>query len=86
MKLLYAWIIFGYVCNNNPNMDLQCEQIYIPGVISPADCTMRFASHMARYNEEIAKNRLSLTDVEVYCLPSDPEGVDKPMKLSYPIL
>jgi hypothetical protein len=86
MNLLYAWIIFGYVCNDNPNMDLQCEQIYIPGVISRADCTFKFASHMYRYSEEIAKNRLSLTHTEVYCLPSDPEGVDKPVKLSYPIL
>jgi len=86
MNLLYAWIIFGYVCNDNPNMDLQCEQIYIPGVISRADCTMKFATHMARYNEEIAKNRLSLTQIEVYCLSSDPDSIDKPMKLSYPIL
>jgi len=86
MKLLYAFIIFGYVCNDSPVMEEQCNQVYFPGVLSRADCSVKFASYMSRYQDKIAKNSLSMTDVEVYCIPSDPDSVDKPTKLSYSIL
>ena len=73
MKLVYAMIIFGYVCNDHPNMDNQCTQVYIPGVISRADCSVKFYSYLHRYKEQIAKKGLSLTHKEVYCLSSDPD-------------
>jgi len=73
MKLVYAMIIFGYVCNDHPNMDNQCTQVYIPGVISRADCSVKFYSYLHRYKEEIAKKGLSMTHKEVYCLSSDPD-------------
>ena len=63
MKLLYAFIIFGYVCNDSPVMEEQCHQVYFPGVLSRADCSVKFASYMSRYQDKIAKNSLSMTDV-----------------------
>lgn len=73
MELVYAMVIFGYICNDNPNMDDQCTQVYIPGAISRADCSVKFGSYLHRYKEEIAKKGLSMTYKEVYCLSSDPD-------------
>ena len=72
MTLVYAMVIFGYVCSIDPIMENQCTQVYIPGVLSHADCSVKFDSYMYRYQEEIAKKGLSMTHEEVYCLSSDP--------------
>ena len=80
MELIYAFIIFGHVCNNDPIMENQCKQVYIPGAISRADCSVKFSSYLYRYEREIEKKGLYLTHKEVYCLSSSPD-VDIVQKL-----
>jgi|TARA_Y100000817_G_scaffold142517_1_gene111681 hypothetical protein len=81
-SLLSTYIIIGTVCFTNPGDVDACRQIIKKGLLSPADCSMRWQSSVYRIHEEIREKGLSLTHVEGYCIPVDP-NIDTSIKLSY---
>ena len=70
------------MCFTNPGDVDSCKQIIKKGVLSPADCSVVWQSNVYRIHREIEEKGLSLTHVEGYCIPVDPD-VDTNLKLSY---
>tara|TARA_Y100001973_G_C5106424_1_gene285385 strand:+ start:479 stop:742 length:264 start_codon:yes stop_codon:yes gene_type:complete len=81
-SLLSTYILIGTVCFTNPGDVDSCKQIIKKGVLSPADCSVVWQSNVYRIHREIEEKGLSLTHVEGYCIPVDPD-VDTNLKLSY---
>ena len=77
-----SWILFGTLCYTNPGDVDTCHQILKKGVLSPADCSVIWQSNVYRIHKEIEEKGLSLTHVEGYCIPVDPD-IDTSIKLSY---
>ena len=81
-SLLSTYILIGTVCFTNPGDVDSCKQIIKKGVLSPADCSVVWQSNVYRIHREIEEKGLSLTHVEGYCIPVNPD-VDTNLKLSY---
>tara|TARA_R100000664_G_scaffold31595_2_gene45360 strand:- start:149 stop:412 length:264 start_codon:yes stop_codon:yes gene_type:complete len=81
-SLLSTYILIGTVCFTNPGDVDSCKQIIKKGVLSPADCSVVWQSNVYRIHREIEEKGLSLTHVEGYCIPVNPD-IDTNLKLSY---
>ena len=76
------YILFGTLCYTNPGDVDTCHQILKKGLLSPADCSVVWQSHVYRISVQIEKKGLSMTYTEGQCLSTKP-GVDTTLKLSY---
>ena len=81
-SFLSTYLLIGTVCFTNPGDVDACRQIIKKGVLSPADCSVIWQSNVYRIHREIEEKGLSLTHVEGYCIPVDPD-IDTSIKLSY---
>ena len=81
-SFLSTYLLIGTVCFTNPGDVDACRQIIKKGVLSPADCSVIWQSNVYRIHKEIEEKGLSLTHVEGYCIPVDPD-IDTSIKLSY---
>ena len=81
-SFLSTYLLIGTVCFTNPGDVDACRQIIKKGVLSPADCSVIWQSNVYRIHKEIEEKGLSLTHVEGYCIPVDP-NIDTSIKLSY---
>ena len=76
------YILFGTLCYTNPGDVDTCHQILKKGLLSPADCSVVWQSHVYRMSMQIEEKGLSMTYTEGQCLSTEP-GVDTTLKLSY---
>ena len=76
------YILFGTLCYTNPGDVDTCHQILKKGLLSPADCSVVWQSHVYRIRMQIEEKGLSMTYYEGQCLSTEP-GVDTTINLSY---